>query len=93
MSSRSCPDWPQLMELAPELQFKHYTVREAQLPGDALVGIEAIDLDAVAICCDLAATSSTPSTPSPRSPRRSAPRTGSTCANGSSARSRLADAA
>ena len=30
------------MELAPELQFKHYTLREAQLPADA-----------VAICCDL----------------------------------------
>ncbi len=52
MSSRSCPEWPRLMELAPELQFKHYTIREAQLPGDALVTIE-IDLDTVAICCDL----------------------------------------
>ena len=53
MSSRTCPEWPQLMELAPELQFKHYTVREAQLPGDALVTLEGVDLDAVAICCDL----------------------------------------
>jgi hypothetical protein len=53
MSSRTCPDWPQLMELAPELQFKHYTVREAQLPADALVSIEAADLEAVSICCDL----------------------------------------
>jgi hypothetical protein len=53
MSSRTCPDWPQLMELAPQLQFKHYTLREAQLPADALVSIEAPDLDAVAICCDL----------------------------------------
>jgi hypothetical protein len=41
------------MELAPELQFKHYTVREAQLPADALVSIEAADLEAVSICCDL----------------------------------------
>src|SRR5262249_18872685 len=53
MSSRTCPEWPQLMELAPELQFKHYTLREAQLPADALVSIEALDLDAVSICCDL----------------------------------------
>ena len=53
MSSRSCPEWPRLMELAPELQFKHYTVREAQLPADAVVTIEGVDLDAVAICCDL----------------------------------------
>jgi hypothetical protein len=53
MSSRSCPEWPHLMELAPQLQFKHYTVREAQLPGDALVSLEGVDLDGVAICCDL----------------------------------------
>ena len=53
MSSRTCPEWPRLMELAPQLQFKHYTLREAQLPADAVVEIEAVDLDAVAICCDL----------------------------------------
>ena len=41
------------MELDPELQFKHYTVREAQLPADALVSIEAVNLDEVSICCDL----------------------------------------
>jgi hypothetical protein len=53
MSSRTCPDWPQLMELAPELQFKHYTLREAQLPADALVNVEGVDHDDVALCCDL----------------------------------------
>ena len=53
MSSRTCPDWPQLMELAPELQFKHYTLREAQLPADALVNVAAESFDEVAICCDL----------------------------------------
>jgi len=53
MSSRTCPDWPQLMELAPELQFKHYTLREAQLPADALVNVEAEGFDEIAICCDL----------------------------------------
>ena len=36
MSSRSCPDWPILMEHAPELQFMHYTVLEAKLPSEAL---------------------------------------------------------
>ena len=36
MSSRSCPDWPLLMEVAPELQFMHYTVAEAKLPSDVL---------------------------------------------------------
>ncbi len=53
MSSRSCPDWPQLMEVAPELQFKHYTLREAQLPADALVNCGECDFDVVEICCDL----------------------------------------
>jgi hypothetical protein len=41
------------MELAPELQFKHYTLREAQLPADALVIVEGVDHDEVALCCDL----------------------------------------
>lgn len=53
MSSRTCPDWPELMEIAPELQFKHYTVAEARLPADALMQIPEIALSEVAICCDL----------------------------------------
>jgi hypothetical protein len=53
MSSRTCPDWPDLMEIAPELQFKHYTLAEAQLPTDAVVNIEGVGHDDVAICCDL----------------------------------------
>ncbi len=53
MSSRTCPDWPDLMELAPDLQFKHYTVAEAQLPGEALMKIPDVALADVAICCDL----------------------------------------
>ena len=55
MSARSCPDWPDLMELAPELQFKHYTLREAQssLPADALVLLSVSASDEEAICCDL----------------------------------------
>jgi hypothetical protein len=52
MSSRTCPDWPRLMELAPELQFKHYTLAEAQLPAEAVVSID-VSRDEVAICCDL----------------------------------------
>ena len=52
MSSRTCPDWPRLMELAPDLQFKHYTIAEAKLPAEAIVSIE-IPPDTVAICCDL----------------------------------------
>ena len=53
MSSRTCPDWPTLMEYAPDLQFKHYTVAEAKLPAEALMKIPHVPLDAVAICCDL----------------------------------------
>ena len=54
MSSRTCPDWPQLMEIAPELQFKHYTMREAQtqLPADALVQLDVAASDDEVICCD-----------------------------------------
>jgi len=53
MSSRTCPDWPRLMEVAPELQFKHYTLREAQLPADALVNLDGVGFDDVVLCCDL----------------------------------------
>ena len=53
MSSRTCPDWPVLMEYAPDLQFKHYTVEEAKLPAEALMKVPEISLDDVAICCDL----------------------------------------
>jgi len=53
MSSRTCPDWPALMEIAPELQFKHYTLREAQLPAEAHANVEGVGFDDVAICCDL----------------------------------------
>jgi hypothetical protein len=55
MTSRTCPDWPDLMEVAPELQFKHYTIREAlpSLPGDALVHLDVVAADDEAICCDL----------------------------------------
>jgi hypothetical protein len=53
VSSHACPDWPDLMEIAPDLQFMHYTLREAQLPTDAFVKLAGVDLDAVSICCDL----------------------------------------
>ena len=55
MSSRTCPDWPELMEIAPELQFKHFSLREAQpqLPVDALVQLDVLSADDEVICCDL----------------------------------------
>lgn len=52
MSTRSCPDWPQLMEIAPELQFKHYTVDELHLPSEIVAQIRNVPLGSLAICCD-----------------------------------------
>ncbi len=41
------------MELDPDLQFKHYAVSEAHLPGEALTRVSHVSLDEVEICCDL----------------------------------------
>ena len=41
------------MEIAPDLQFKHYTVAEAQMPVEALMSIPDMKLETVEICCDL----------------------------------------
>jgi hypothetical protein len=41
------------MEVAPELQFKHYTVAETQLPAEVLMKVPDVALSDVAICCDL----------------------------------------
>jgi hypothetical protein len=53
MSARTCPNWPELMELDPDLQFKHYSVAEAQLPAESLSRISHVSLGEVEICCDL----------------------------------------
>jgi hypothetical protein len=53
MSYKSCPDWPELMERAPDLQFKHLTVRDAQLPFEVIAKISDVALDEAEICCDL----------------------------------------
>jgi hypothetical protein len=42
-----------LLELAPELHFKHYTVAEARLPAEVLVNLPDVPLEAIAICADL----------------------------------------
>jgi hypothetical protein len=39
------------MEVAPELQFKHYTVSEVEIPAVALIELD-ISRDEVSICCD-----------------------------------------
>jgi hypothetical protein len=40
------------MELAPELQFKHFTVRELELSADVLMAIGDVSLDEVNVCAD-----------------------------------------
>ena len=40
------------MELAPELQFKHFTVRELELSADVLMKIGEVSLDEVSVCAD-----------------------------------------
>ena len=52
-TTRSCPDWPVLLEVCPDLHFKHYTLAEAHLPGEVLVNLPDIPLEAVALCADL----------------------------------------
>ena len=42
-----------LMEVAPQLQFMHYTVAEARLPADALAELQDVSLQDVALCADL----------------------------------------
>lgn len=52
-ATRSCPDWPVLVEVAPDLHFKHYTLAEARLPAEVLVNLPDVPMEAVAICADL----------------------------------------
>ena len=82
MTARTCPNWPELMELDPDLQFKHYTVAEAQLPAEALARMSQVSLGDVEICCDIDHHVFNPRTPTPRYARRSARRTGSTSTSG-----------
>ena len=66
MSFRTCPDWPALMEIAPDLQFRHHTLGEMQLPHDVFMRIEGIALDEVAVCCDVNAHVYNPEHTDPR---------------------------
>jgi hypothetical protein len=42
-----------LLEIAPDLHFKHYTVAEAELPAEVLINIPDVPREAIAICADL----------------------------------------
>jgi hypothetical protein len=52
-TARSCPDWAALLDVAPDLLFKHYTAAEARLPAEALANLSEISLGTVEICADL----------------------------------------
>ena len=54
------------MEIAPDLQFRHYTMGEVQLPVDAFVQLEGIAPDEIVICCDLDAHVFNPDHTEPR---------------------------
>jgi hypothetical protein len=51
-ATRSCPDWPELMERAPDLSFRHYTADELHLPADILVALGAVRLSEIEVCAD-----------------------------------------
>jgi hypothetical protein len=53
LSTRSCPDWPALLERAPDLLFKHYTAAEARLPAEALAAFPGVPLNSIELCADL----------------------------------------
>jgi hypothetical protein len=53
VSSHSCPDWPDLMEVAPDLKFMHCTLGEVHLPPEAFVQLAGVSQGGVSICCDL----------------------------------------
>jgi hypothetical protein len=54
------------MELAPQLQFRHYTLGEVSIPVDAFVQLEGLSSDTVAVCCDLDAHVFNPEHTDPR---------------------------
>jgi hypothetical protein len=53
MTTRSCPEWPALLDRAPDLQFKHYTADELQLPHDVVVALGEARLSDVELCADV----------------------------------------
>jgi hypothetical protein len=54
MATRTCPDWPELLERAPDLHFKHYTADELQLPHDIVLALGSARLSAIEVCADTA---------------------------------------
>ena len=54
MSTRSCPDWPELLDRAPDLHFKHYTADELQRAADIVMALPSdLRLSEVEVCADI----------------------------------------
>ena len=67
MATRSCPDWPMLMDQAPDLSFKHYTADELHLAHDVIVGLGAdVRLSEIEVCADTAHNVFNPAHTDPR---------------------------
>ena len=82
MSYKTCPDWPALMEIAPDLQFKHMTVRTRSCRSRRRQRSRTCRSPSVEICCDSSSTSSTPRTRDPEVAAALAARSGSKCTSG-----------
>jgi hypothetical protein len=52
VASRACPDWPELLDRAPDLMFKHYTADELQLAHDVVVALGQVRLSDIEVCAD-----------------------------------------
>ena len=59
MAVRSCPDWPELLDRAPDLHFKHYTADELQLPHDIVLALGDVRLASLEVCADTSRNDST----------------------------------
>jgi hypothetical protein len=66
MAMRSCPDWPELLDRAPDLDFKHYTADELQLPHDIVLALGDVRLASLVVCADTSRNIFNPAHTDPR---------------------------
>ena len=66
MAMRSCPDWPEMLDRAPDLDFKHYTADELQLPHDIVLALGDVRLASLEVCTDTSRNIFNPAHTDPR---------------------------
>ena len=66
MALRSCPDWPEMLDRAPDLDFKHYTADELQLPHDIVLALGDVRLASLEVCADTSRNIFNPAHTDPR---------------------------